>query len=375
MNIVIKEVTTKKELKQFVSFPDRLFKKEPNYIPPLHQEEMDNFSSVKNPAYEYCDTKLWLAYDGKVVIGRVCGIVNHYANEVWQEHKVRFGWFDFIPNMEVCELLINTVADFGRSHGATVMHGPLGFTNMDKECWMIDGFDAHQNISTLFNPPYYVEYLQKLGFIIDCEWQQTKIIIDQPIPEKITRLSNIVSEKYHLRILDVKNRRDIIPYAKQFFHTLNLSFKDIYGFIPLKDDEIELQIHKYFDFVNLDLVKFVVTEQNEVIGFGLGLPDLSSAFRKANGHLFPFGWCHILHALKHYDSVDFLLTGVRPDWQKKGVHAIFHQSMHEFALKHGIKIAYSNPQITTFEAVKVWDHQYTLYEPMCHRAIFSKPIE
>lgn len=375
METVIKEVTTRKELKRFVKFPEELFKEQPNYIPPFRKDEMKKFSAATNPAYKFCEVKLWLAYQGEKVVGRVCGIVNHFANAKWEEHKVRFGWFDFIPDIYVCQLLLRTVAEFGREHRATVIHGPLGFTNMDKECWMIDHFDAHQNITTLYNPSYYVSYLQELGFQIDCEWQQYRVAIQQNLPESILRVSDIVKRKFGLRILKIKKRKEILPYAVSFFHTLNDSFKDIYGFIPLPEDEIQIQIKNYFSFINLNLVKFIVDENDEVVGFGLGIPEIGRACAKAKGRLFPFGWIHILRAFRHFQNIDLILIGVRPDWQNKGIHAMIMSEMHRSVLNSECQYAYTNPQITDFDAVKMWERHYDFVTPTCRRAIFSLPVE
>lgn len=374
MDIVVKEVLTRKDLRAFIKFPDKLFKKEPLYIPALHGEEKEALTPSLNPAFQYCDVKMWLAYYGKEVVGRVCAIINNRGNERWNEKVVKFGWFDFVENIEVCKRLLEKVEEFGRQHGMSTIHGPMGFTDMDKECWVIKGFDCHQNLSTIFNPPYYIDYIEQLGYKIDCKWQQYCVDIQQGIPEQISRIANIVKEKYNLHVVKVKHRKEILPYGKKFFHTLNDAYKDLYGFVPLMEKEIDIQVKKYFSFVNLDLVSFVVNEQDDVVGFGIGLPDLSSALRRAKGHLFPFGWIPVLWSMSHYDKIDLLLTGVHPDWQKKGVHAIFHQHIHETALAHNLKYAYTNPQIVSNEAVKVWNNQYDQQEETITRAVFSKEI-
>lgn len=374
MNIEIKPVACRRELRCFVRFPDILFKDNPHYIPALHADERYTLTPGRNPAFRYCDAKLWLAYRDGVVVGRVCAIVNHRANELWNEACVRFGFFDFVEDFEVCQALMEQVVAFGRSHGLHKIQGPMGFTNMDRECWMTEGFDQRQNMSTIYNPPYYVEFVRRLGFSVECEWQQFRIPVSQAVPNKVSRVAKVVQEKYNLRVLSVKRRKDIVPYAKKFFQTLNLSYKDIFGFIPLSQEEIDIQVNKYFSFVNLDLVNFIVDEHDDVVGFGLGLPDLSLALQKAKGSLFPLGWLRVLHALKHYDKVDLLLTGVRPDWQKRGVHALFHQQLHETALRLGIKEAYTNPQIANFEAVKVWENQYGMVQKTIRRAVFCRTI-
>lgn len=374
MNTVIKEVVSRKDLKLFVRFPDELFQDNPNYVPALHSDEFGTLSKDKNPAFQYCDVKMWLAYQDERVVGRVCAIINHKANALWNTLDVRFGWLDAIDDYDVFQSLLRNVADFGRSYGMKRLIGPMGFTNMDKECWVTDGFDQHQNLSTIYNPPYYVDFIQRLGYEKECEWKQFKVPVDQPVPAKVTRLANVVREKYGLRVLKVKHRREILPYGKKFFQTLNQSYKDIFGFIPLSSEEIDIQVQKYFSFINLDLVCFIVDRQDDVIGFGIGLPDLSVALKKAKGSLLPFAWVRLLYALNHYDRVDLLLTGVRPDWQKRGVHALFHQVLHETAVKNGVKEMYTNPQIATFEAIKVWENQYESTICTIRRAVFYKNL-
>jgi len=375
MTISLREVKNQKELNAFITLPDILYKNEPNYIPALHKEEREALTPRLNSASEYCESQLWLAYKDDEIVGRVCAIINHRANQHWNEKVVRFGWFDFIEDIEVCRLLLDKVIEFGKEHQMQTIHGPMGFTDMDKECWVIEGFEHHQNLSTIFNPPYYVEFIKQLGYAIDCEWQQFKITIDPEIPDKITRVSNLVKEKYGLRILKVKRRKDILPYGKKFFLTLNQCYTKLYGFVPLSEKDIDIQVKKYFSFVNLGFVSFVIDANDDVVGFGLGLPDLSKALKKANGSLLPFGWIRALYAMNHFDTIDLLLTGVHPDWQKRGVLALFHEDMHRTAIKMGVKYAYTNPQIANLDAVKIWKGQYSQVDPTFRRAIFSKSIE
>jgi hypothetical protein len=375
MEIVIKEVITKSELRTFVEFPNKLFRKCKNYIPSLISDDLSTLSK-KNPAHEYCDSKLWMAYIGGRVVGRVAAIINRKANERWNEKKVRFGWFDFVEDINVCSKLLEKVEEFGRENGMTEIHGPMSFTDMDKECWITKGFDERQNMTLLYNLPYYVEFIERLGYGITCEWAQNKMPASQPVPEKVARINSLIMEKYNLRLLKFKSCKEIIPYAKSFFEALNEAFNSggIYSFVPLSVKEIDIYIKSYFSVLDPKLVSLVVDENDQVVAFGLSIPDLNEGFRKANGHLFPFGWFHILKCLYKYDTIDLLLNGVRPEWQKRGVHSIYYSDMNEVAIKHGIKTAYTNPQIIGNEAVKIWSNNYES-EEVIRRAVFGKPLD
>ena len=375
MEITIKEVLTKNELKKFAEFPNKLFKHCSNYVPSLVSDEMATLSR-KNPAHEYCDSKYWLAYSGDKIVGRVAAIINRRANESWNEKKVRFGFFDFIEDINVCKKLIEKVEEFGREYGMTEVHGPMAFTDMDKECWITKGFEERQNLTLLYNLPYYIDFIEQLGFKITCEWAQNKMPASQPIPEKVARINKLIMEKYNLRLLKFKSSKEIMPYAKSFFSALNDAFNSggLYSFVPLTEKEINIYIKSYFSVLDPKLVSLVVDENNEVVAFGLSIPDLNEGFKKANGKLFPFGWFHILKCLYKYDTIDLLLNGVRSDWQKKGVHSIYYSDMNEVAIANGIKTAYTNPQIIGNEAVKIWSNSYDC-EEVIRRAVFAKPIE
>lgn len=370
--ITVRPVKGRRDLKKFIAFPNKLFKDVPSYIPALNFDEM-NLLTDKNPSLEHCSRELYLAErDGKIV-GRVAAIINRSVNEHWNKKAVRFGWFDFIEDHEVFSALLDKVCEYGRANGMTEIEGPFGFTDMDKECWVIDNFDARQNISTLYNPEYYVRFIERAGYEIRCKWQQYKMPANQPVPDKVARLNKLIMDKYHLRLVRVKRRKQLIPYAWQFFHAINESFKDLYDFVPMTEKEINVYIKEYFPFVNMDFVQFVVDENDHLVGFGLSIPDLNDAYRKANGHLFPFGWYHILKAFRRFDTIDLLLNGVLPEWQKRGVHSIYYCDMNEAAIRYDVHTAYTNPQIIGNEAVKIWETQYNT-TPLMQRAVFGKSL-
>lgn len=373
MDLIFKEIITHRDWREFIEFPKKLFKNNPHYIPSLDSDEHDSLYREKNPAYQYCDAKFWLAMRNGEAVGRVGAIINNRANEKWNEKFVRFGWFDFIEDFDVFKALLDKVVDFGREHGMEKIQGPLGFTDMDKECWVTEGFENRQNICTIYNPPYYIDYIKRLGYTIDCEWLQYKIPASQPVPEKVKKVSQMISEKYNVRLLEFKRVKDILPYSHKLFHCLNDAFSILYGFVELTEEEIDNYTRKYFQVLDPELIKFVVDENDDIIAFALAMPCLDDAFRKIQGRLLPLGWIRVLHDIKHYQDVDFLLNGVRHDWQGKGIHSLYHVALNETMIRKNLRFAYSNPQIIGNKAVMVWDSQYACQQNF-KRAVFSKGI-
>lgn len=374
-SITIKPVASRRDLNKFIEFPNKLFKDSPTYIPPLHMDEVALLTK-KNPSLEHSDLSMWLALrDGKIV-GRVAAIINHTVNEVWNKKVVRFGWMDSIEDYEVFKALIDTVIDYGRVKGMTEIEGPMGFTDMDKECWAIDNFDARQNMTLLYNPEYYIRFIERMGFEIICKWQQNKMPASQPIPDKVQRINGLIAEKYKLRTVQLKKRSDVMPYAHKLFETYNHSFKDLFDFVPLTEKEIKVYVGQYIPFLNLKLVNLVVDEQDNLVAFGVAMPDLNAAYKKANGRLFPFGWYHLLKGVyaKKFDTIDLLLNGVHPDWQKRGVHSIYYAEMNRNTIELGVKHAYTNPQMIGNEAEKIWHTTYDT-EMLMTRAVFAKKID
>ena len=373
MDLILKEVVTHRDWRRFIEFPKKLFKGNSCFIPSLDSDERDSLYREKNPAYKYCDAKFWIAMREKKIVGRVGAIINNRANKKWNEKFVRFGWFDFIEDMDVFKALINKVVDFGKSFGMKKIHGPLGFTDIDKECWVTEGFDNRQNISTLYNPSYYIDFIKQAGFSVDCEWVQYKIPASQPVPEKVKKVSRMIAERYKVRLVEFKKVREMRPYGTKLFHCLNDAFKDLYGFVELTETEIRNYVRKYFSVLDPELVKFVVDEKGEVIAFAVAMPCLDNAFKKIKGRLFPLGWIKVLHDMKHYKDIDFLLNGVRTDWHGRGIHALYHVALNESMIKKGLRYAYSNPQIIGNKAVMVWKSQYECEEHF-RRAVFSRNI-
>jgi len=337
--IQVQEVKSKSDLNKFISFPDKLYKDNKYRVPQLHSFEKSTLSKTTNPAFDFCVSRYWLAYkDGKIV-GRIAGILNNKSNEIWKEKYVRFGWIDFINDIEVSTALIKTVESWAKSLNAEAVHGPLGFTDMDLEGMLVEGFNEIGTQATLYNYAYYPKHLEKLGYAKDVDWIQHEITIPNEVPERVKRITDLVLKKYNLRILDVKKSKDVLPYAKKMFNTLNESFKHLYGYVPLTDKQIEKYTKDYFSIIDTKYICFVLNEEDDVVGFGISILSLSKALQKAKGKLFPLGFIHILKALKKNDTVDMLLQGVKPDYIKKGVAAIFYNKLMQAYIDNGVKTA------------------------------------
>ena len=345
--IEIKEVQSKKDLKKFIEFPDKLYKGNPYRVPQLHTFERSTLDPKKNPAFEYCEAKYWLAYrDGKIV-GRIAGILNSKSNKIWNEKMVRFGWIDFIDDPAVSETLINTVEQWGKEKGMEAIHGPLGFTDMDLEGMLVEGFDEIGTQAVIYNYEYYPKHMENLGFVKDVDWLQMELKIPEEVPAKIRRVSKIVQEKYKLRYKHFKKSKEVKPYARQVFDVINKSYTNLYGFVPLTEKQIDYYVNLYFDMVNPKYVGFVVDENDKLVGFGLGVLSLSKAMIKAKGKLFPLGWFYILKALYKNDTIDLLLHAVLPEYNGKGIPSIFYEHMTQACIDNGVKTAITSHILET----------------------------
>ena len=337
--IEIKEVKSKSDLNKFIAFPNKLYKGNKYRVPQLDIYEKKSLDRKKNPAFDFCVARYWLAYKDEKIVGRIAGILNNKSNDIWNEKYLRFGWIDFIDDIEVSTALINTVENWGKVLKIEAVHGPLGFTDMDLEGMLVEGFDEIGTQAVIYNYPYYPVHLEKLGYKKDADWIQHEIKIPKEVPERVKRITDLVLKKYELRILETKKAKDILPYAKKMFQTLNEAFQHLYGYVPLTDKQIKQYTKDYFSAIDPKYVCFVLNKEDDVVGFGISILSLSKALQKANGKLFPFGFIHILKALKKNDTVDLLLQGVKPDYIKKGVAAIFYNELIQAYIDNGIKTA------------------------------------
>lgn len=356
----IREVKTKGELKKFVKFPHGLYSKSPYWVPPLIFDEMGTLRQDTNPAFEYCEAKLWLAFKDGRIAGRIAGIINHKFVEKWGEKNARFGWVDFIDDADVSALLFRTVEEWAKSNGMEHVHGPLGFCDMDREGMLVEGFDELSMLITNYNYPYYPGHLEKNGYAKDIDWLEYEVKVPEGIPEKVARINDAVLKRLNLRILDAKKPKELVPYIKEIFQLVNEAYKDLYGVVPLTDRQVEAYTKQYFGFINVDYVRVILDENNKVAAFGIAMPSLSKAMRKSRGRLLPFGFMHILRALKKNDCIDLYLVAVRPELQSKGINALLLTDINKSAIKNGILKAETGPELESNTKVQaLWKHYET----------------
>lgn len=359
MSVEIREVIGKKELRQFAKFPIDLYKDNPYHVPGLIDEELVTLNKEKNPAFEVCDAVYFLAYKEGKIVGRIAGMVNRRSNETWNQKYARFGFVDFIDDEEVVDALFDAVEKWALSQGMEAIQGPMGFTDLDHEGMLIDGFDQLGTMATIYNYPYYPRHMERLGYEKDQDWHEFKIYIPDGIPEKHQRIGEIVKKKYGLKTMKFTRTKDIMPYAQKVFETLNASYAPLYGFAQLTQKQIDYYIQMYIPMLRLDLVTLIVREEDDaVVGFGISLPSLSKALQKAKGRMLPFGWFHLLKALKTKPKViDLYLTGVLPEYQNKGVNALLFNDLIPIYKRVGAVYAESNPELESNSAVQAqWDY-------------------
>ena len=341
MALEIREIKTRSELKKFIEFANDLYKDCPYYCPPLFFDEMNCFNAKTNPALEVSDYQLWMAYrDGKAV-GRIAGIINRRANETWNYKHVRFGWFDFVDDQEVSKALLDTVAQWGKERGMDALNGPVGFTDFDHEGLLLEGYEYLAPMASLYNYPYYVKHLEAYGLTKEADWIEIQVYPPKTVPERLDRIAEIVKQRSHVRVDKVKNSRELErKYGIEYMDVIDEAYQKLYNFQPMTDAQKNYYKKIYFPILNFDFVTIVVNEKDEIVGVGLGMPDISKALRKCGGKLFPFGWYHILKALKakKIEVFNLLLIAVRPDYQGSGVNALFFQDQIPRMAEYGMKV-------------------------------------
>lgn len=374
MNVEIKKVEKNSELRKFITFPEKLYKNHPLWVPALLSDELNTLKKTKNPAFEFCEADYFLAYRGKEIVGRVAAIINHKANKDWNEVTVRFGWIDFIDDYEVSEALIDTVAKWGKAKGATRIKGPLGFSDMDKEGLMVDGFDKIQSITCIYNYPYYVVHLERLGFVKDIDWTQQILGVPELSPDTL-RYAELIEKRYGFHIFKAKNNKELEAKGEEIFNVLNDAWNgsSLYEFTRLSEAQIKAYVKQYLPMVNKDFICLVMNKEEKVVGFSICVPSLSYAMRKAKGRLFPFGFIHLLKALRKNDLLEAYMIGTLPEYQGKGVAILIFKHIHENAIKYGMKKMITNPQMETNRKVQsLWDSYE--HEHYVRRRSYTKGI-
>lgn len=346
MMIQIKEVTTKRELKAFVHFPNALYKGNPYYVPQIESMDRDTLSPSKNHAFEVCEGKYWLACNEKgKVVGRVAGIVNRKYNEKTGEKVCRFGWIDFIDNREVSKALMETVEGYAKEKGMDTICGPTGFLEFDSAGVLVEGFDKLPTAYGKYNAPYYEQHLLDLGYTKDIDYVEYLIKVPDVIPERYARMAELVSVKNSLHEAPISNRAELMPYLDDVFKCLNSAYSQLHGFSELTPGQCEDLKKQFVTNINVDYVSIVLDADEHVVGFGVALPSLSKAMQKAGGSLFPMGWYHLLKAFKQNDTIDLLLIAIEEKYKNKGVNAMIFNKFAQGITKNGIKFIESTREL------------------------------
>ena len=376
MSVIIKKVESGSAFKVFARFANKLYKGNKYYVPALIFDELGTFDRKKNGAYEFCDAEFYLAYKDGNVVGRVAAIINHKANESWNVKQVRFGWFDFIDDMEVSAALLDAVTEFGRKAGMTQVAGPLGFTDFDPEGMLVEGYDRISTMALIYNHPYYPEHMKKLGYFKETGWLEYRITLPEAVPERHMKIAEAVMERYGLSV-SKKTRKQILKegYGQKFFELINETYCKLYGFSLLTERQIKNYVDLYMNFADVNLLSFIEDKEGNLIAAGVSIPSLAEALQKCNGEIFPFGWIHILKALfwKRSDTVEFLLIGVKPEWQNKGINSLIICDLLKRYRENGFLYAETNANLETNTKIQAMWGPFE-HEQHKKRWIFAKDI-
>ena len=376
MPVNIVKVENKRQLKKFIDFGNELYKGNPYFVPELFADAMTTLRKDRNAAFDFCEADYFLAYrDGKIV-GRIAAIINKNANEKWGQKAARFGWVDFIDDNEVVDSLFGAAEAWARERGMTEIQGPLGFTDLDREGMLIEGFDRIGTMATIYNHPYYPKQMERMGYTKDAEWVEYLLKVPEKRWEKAQRVSAIVEKKFGLSVVHCKSRSELAKrYGKAIFELVNECYSELYGYSPLSQKQIEQLIKMYVPVIDLRLIALIVDKEDNLVGLGISIYSLSEALQKAKGKLFPFGWWHLAKALffKHPKRLDFLLAAVKPEYQSKGAFAMVFNELLGHYIDMGFVDVESNPELE--DNLKI-QSQWSEFERELHkrRRAFKKEL-
>lgn len=363
-DIKVKQVLNSSDLELFIKFPMELYKGNPYYVPPLINEEKSIWMKEENPALQYSEAVQFLAYKGENIVGRIAVMINHKEEKELGIRKVRFGWLDFIDDIEVSKSLINTAIEYANSKGISKIEGPMGFTNLDKAGMLTKGFDKLATMIGIYNFDYYPKHMEQLGLVKEKEWVEFEINFPDTLPDKVEKFSRLIAEKYELELVKFKAKKDILPLVDSMFKLLDDTYKNLSTYTPITEEQIKHYKEKYFKFIDKDYIVCIKDKSGSLISFAITMPSYSKALQKAKGKLFPFGWWHLLNAGKKNDRANFYLIGIHPQYQKRGVTAIIFKEIYETFKKKGVKFLETNPELEENASIQaLWQD----YNPINHK--------
>ena len=362
--ITIKEIFTRKELKQFVTFPFSLYKNNKYWVPPIIKDELDILDKKENPAFEHAEARFFIALKNEKIVGRIAAIINKYETEKQGIQKMRFGWYDVIDDIEVSRILLDKVKEVGFQNNLEYIEGPVGFSNLDKVGVLVEGFDHIGTMITWYSQPYYKDHLEKLGYKKEKEYLENNFLISNIDAAYYERIANVVKHRYKLRPLNFTKTKDIMPYVDEMFDLFSKTYSKLSSFVPISDTQIAYFKKRYIGFINPEFIKFVVDENNKLVAFAIIMPSFSKALQKANGKLFPFGIFHLLKARKNPETVTSYLIGVEDSYKNKGVTAIIFDEYTRVCNIKGVKRMVRTPELEENEAIhKIWKN----FNPVTHK--------
>lgn len=372
--IIIKEVVTRGDLKKFVQYPVKLFKGVEQFSPSIFEDEMDNLTPGKNPAFTWCDFKLFLAYQNGKIVGRICGIISHFANNKYNQQRVRFNRIDMIDDIAVTKALIEAVETWGKDKGMTEIVGPLGYSDQDKEGLLVEGFQYTNMFATFYHFPYYKEHLEKLGFSPDARWVEKRIYVPKVLDERYERIKKYICEKHNVHVKTFKNKRQIQPYIVQVLSLVNRAYDHLYGYVPISEDFMQSLAKQFIPLLNLRYLNIIVDENDKVVAFGISVPSPVFALKKIHGRLFPFGFVRFLRALKKSKQLDLLLIAIEPELRNSGIINLVLGESIKHAIEDGIEYAETGPQLDDNIPIQ---NLWKKFEFINHkrRICFVKPIK
>jgi len=335
MSIKIVEVKTKAEAKKFVNFQFELYKNSPMWVPPIKTDEIKALDKNHNPAFDFCDAHFFLAYKNDKIVGRIGTIINHDYNKKVGEKLGRFNRIEFIDDKEVSKALIEKAVSVFKEKGIEKIHGPLGFTNLDTQGMLIEGFEYLPSVASVYHLPYYKEHIEALGFEKENDWVEFRLTVGEHAQKKASRGAALITKRYGFEVVKFKDKSGLMEYGEEVFKVLNDAFDELPYMNKFNDKMIKMYSQKYFKILNPKYVR-VVKHEGELVGFVVGTPSLSEAMQKAKGKLFPFGFMHILKAMKNPTVIDFFLTGVKHEYHSKGVAVILFAELQEEMMNAGL---------------------------------------
>lgn len=372
MPVEIRKVESRSDLKAFVLFPETIYKGNPCWVPSPVFDEVRTLRRDVNPAFEFCEAEYWTAWKDGRMVGRVAGIINNRYIEKWGNKYARFGWIDFTEDFEVAKALLDMVESWARGKGMAGIQGPMGFTDLDREGMLVEGFTERGTMATMYNHPYYPAFMERLGYAKDVDWVEFIVKTPEAIPEKVQRVNEILSKRSGVRVYEWKDRKELVrKFGRQLFEVMDEAYAGLYGTTPLSERQTQLYIKQYLGFVDPRFTKVLVDQDERLVAFAITVPNVSDALNKSRGRMLPFGWLRLLLAMRKPTVFDMMLIAVRNEYKARGIVALMMNAINKTAIENGVEYAETNPELETNIAVQALWKEYPKRQHKRRRAYFK----